>query len=339
VLRLPCCRAVDAWERLILGQGINLWGVFLQGEKRRFWGGVPLRKNFWLCSILFCVLIFAGGGAAAYPDTAICATTPTIDFPTNVTLGKDFLLLTSCSTPDFNGGDFVSIWIEDTDNSPIISVSNYAETETGIEWISPLSDNVGQAWERLPIAPELFDCNSTGVPYSVEVNWDSNPASKTFNVFCPNIELIKYRNHVSYWETLKVEAQVKDIRGYTMKNIPCRSKVLDIGRDANASAITIKQEYKEVFTDNSGRASFEYSTGMLDNLLQGYTYTVEVTCLGADANFVFVVGEQESEYLRNPLYFFVVYVADNFVPILAAFIFGLIAIAAVYAILLREKNE
>ncbi len=123
-----------------------------------------------------------------------------------------------------------------------------------------------------------------------------------------------------------------------MKGISCKSKVLDIGRDANASVITIRQEHKEVLTDYAGRARFEYSTGLFDDLLQGYSYTVEINCLGGDANFVFVVEEQSSEYLRNPVYFFLIYIADNVVAILAAFLIGLISIGVIYLIFSRRSE-
>jgi len=310
---------------------------FLEGCRKR---GVPHWGVAKIFLVVAAVLCLCGNGAAAiFSDTVTCTATPEIDFPSEVTVAKNFLAVFSCSAPaDFNAGDFVTAWIEDTQGSPIISISEYVETETGIEWISPLSDNNGQAWDSIFIDPVLFDCNSTGVPYTIRVQWDDQAATEDFSVFCPSVELTMYRDSLPYWEKLRVEVHVTDIKGYRMAGVPCESKVLQYNENFDTNAITIKQEHAIVYTDWAGKARFEFDSGIFQDLLQGFEYNTKVSCLGTDVNFSFDIAGQDEDYLRNPLYYLLKFVSENAVPIIGIIVFGILAVGILYAIFKRHQS-
>jgi len=270
-----------------------------------------------------------------YPNTETCANTPTIQFPTATTISKEYLFITECDTPaDFNTGDFVTAWIEDVDGSPIQTISKYQETDSGIVWVSPLSDNQGQAWERIVLSPEYYDCNSSGVPYTIKLNWDGETAEQEFKIYCPTIEFTYYREDVPYWEQFRIEVSVTDNQGYTMRGIPCKATVLEYSTDGNFA--TIKQENLEEFTDISGKARFNFNTGVIQDLLQGFEYTTVVNCLGADANIVFEIVQTDDTNLRNPVYFTIVFLSDNIIPIVLALIVCTMVVGGIYFILKKE---
>jgi len=256
----------------------------------------------------------ANVSGASFPDTATCDVPINITFPSTTTVGKEHLAVFECLTADFNSGDFVTAWISDASGSPVYTISQFAETDAGVEWIKPMSDASGKAWDRVYIDPTRFDCNLTGVPYTIHAFWDDQNATQLFNVVCPTIEFTKYRTSVSYWEV----------------------KVLQLNANEDANAITIKQENVEVFSNHMGVARFEYKTGLLQDLLQGLDYTVEVSCLGGDGNFVFEIGEQDSDYLRNPLYYFVKWIGDNALALCATVFLFTAVMLIVYGLFFRQ---
>ena len=287
---------------------------------------------------LFTLLIIAGGvwgaeftySGGRYPNTEMCTDTPTIDFPDNVTISKTYLMVANCPTPaDFNHGDFVSVWIEDMEGSPIESVSEFVETEQGVIWISPLADNMGQAWEHIEFSPEKYDCNSTGVPYSIALSWDDQTAAKTFNIYCPQLELKRYKSEVPWTEGLIASVEVTDNIGNRMKGIPCSSRVLYV-EDENT--ISIRQRTEVIETDLFGTVEFEYAAGFISAMYINYEYDIVIECLGADVNFVLTVVEPDSQAIRNPAYFLLVWLSDMWVPIIFGMLICSLLVGAFYLI-------
>jgi len=120
-----------------------------------------------------------------------------------------------------------------------------------------------------------------------------------------------------------------------MCGIPCTATVLDFSYDGNFA--TIKQENVEEITDLAGKTRFNFSTGFLQDLLQGYEYTTVVNCLGGDANVTFTIQQTSSENLRNPLYFTIIFVSDNIVPIMLTLIFLTVVVSLLYFIIKDQK--
>jgi len=275
---------------------------------------------------------YSGG---RFPNTETCANTPTIDFPPEVTISKPYLMVAACDTPaDFNSGDFVSIWIEDAEGSPIESISSFVENEQGVIWVSPLADNMGQAWDYITLSPEKYDCNSTGVPYTISVSWDSQSATQTFNVVCPQLEIQRYKSEVPWTEGLIVSVEVTDNIGNRMKGVPCSSRILRI-EDENT--VTIRQVTKTIETNNYGMVEFEYAAGFTSSMFIHYEYDVVIECMGADANFLLTVIEPDSQAIRNPLYFMLIWVSDNAIPLILGMIFCAIAIGIIYYLIRPDK--
>ncbi|HUV71415.1 MAG TPA: hypothetical protein VMW25_00255, partial [Clostridia bacterium] len=270
---------------------------------------------------------------AAYPDTFSCDTQPVIEFPSEVTLSKTYLITMVCDDPKTVPGDFVTVYAATIDGEHVKNISEYEVTEQGVEWISPLTDSNGNAWTYVELNQQFFSCNSTGVPYTMHTHWDGQHTDVNFSVFCPTINLTYYREELPYWDQLKVNAQVVDNKGYLMKGIPCSATVLDV---VDGNYFDIKQENLTVITDSSGTARFEFESGMLSNLLQGYEYTTTINCLGGEQDFSFTVEQSDDSYLRNPLYYSIVFLSDNIVPIIFAFLIAGIAITFIYFLIKRE---
>ena len=293
--------------------------------------GVPGGAEKILAATAFLLIAIAmmgngGANAAAFPDTATCITTPTINFPAVATVDSEYLLTTTCPTPDMNEGDFVTITIRNLGGFSVKSLSDYVETDTGIEWIAPLSDSNGTAWYSLVLNHETFDCNEAGAIYQVNVNWDGQTKAKNFTVVCPTITFSKYQISVSFWDSLVIELLLEDNRGYRMQNVKCDAEIVR-GLNGDYNAIKIIKSFPTIETDSSGHAEFEIDTGLLSGVMEGYEYEFMVHCLGADENFSFTITEPDSQRLNNPIYNFMGFLGNNFLAIFVIIIIGIVCLA------------
>ena len=304
----------------------------MQGKDHRLQrlGVLTLAAMILLCSL-------AAVAGAAYPDTFQCKEVPTFEFPSTVTLGNNYFFLLNCGSIGTQAGDFVSVDVTTAAGTHILDFSKYEITDAGVEWISPLSDTNGNAWGEAEISPGVFDCNSTGVPYEIHAHWDGHFATQDFVVVCPTIDFDYYRIEVPNWEALRVTAAVTDNRGYAMRNIPCTASVLDVSTDGNFT--TIKQEQVDLYTDASGKVRYQIETGLLHDLLQGYDYSVSLECLGGDGNFSFTIEEMNDQNLRNPVYFTIVFLSDNIIPIVLAIMICAMAFGTIYFIIKKTQNN
>ena len=274
------------------------------------------------------LLASEGANAAAFPDTATCITTPTISFPATATIDSQRLLTTTCPTPDMNEGDFVTITIKNLGGFSIKSLSDYVETDSGIEWISPLSDSNGTAWYNLNLSHDIFDCNEAGSIYQINVNWDGKTKSQNFTIVCPTITFTKYQTEVSFWDSLVIEVLVEDSRGYRMQGVECDAELVR-GLSGDLNSIEVISSFPTIKTDSSGHAEFVVETGLLTGVMEGYDYDFALHCLGTDKNFSFTVTEPDSQRLNNPIYNFMGFLGNNFLAIFVIIIVGVVCLAVI----------
>jgi hypothetical protein len=220
----------------------------------------------------------------------------------------------------------VSAWVESIDGSPVAPISEYIKTDTGVVWTAPLADNQGDAWKYVNIDIGVYDCNSTGVPYKIKINWDGQTAERLFYVRCPNVVLTYYKQQVPWTEGFKVMAEVTDTTGTHMFRVPCSSNILKI--DENETSIM--QEIKISETEQDGRARFEYAAGFMSAMYINLDYNVEINCLGGKASFTFTVVQPDSAAFRNPVYYLFVFVSDNWVPIIFGMLLCSLLVLIVY---------
>ncbi len=284
-------------------------------------------------AIVFIALVFSGRAFApqplqTFPDYDTCADTIDLQFPDVVTMGTDRLVVAHCPTPDFNAGDFVTVLIRDFQGNFIESISRFSETAIGFEWISPTSDDHGRAWETVHIVPEVYDCNRTGADYNLEVSWDAERMGKPFKIVCPVLTLDRYRTTVNFGEALNIDVKVKDNLGNRMVGVPCRGWLSYMRLQTSETEII--QNQAEVFSDGSGTAHFEYATGLTSGLLINYDYNFFAECYGGDVNYTFSITQPDSQNIRNPVFYFFVWTADNIVPIFLMLIILVTIVGAAY---------
>ena len=85
-------------------------------------------------------------------------------------------------------------------------------------------------------------------------------------------------------------------------------------------------------------AEFEYLAGFTSAMYLHYDYNATIDCLGGLAEFGFTVVEPDSQSIRNPVYYLIIWLSDNWIPIIFGIMLAGFCVYVAYLVL-TKSNE